>query len=393
MRVELNCVLMVLLLASACTAPAPSQLETAPPDASLVQTTPTLATATPPTPAEINAPLVNNPPIVALHMFDDLNGWGMTASAVLRTNDGGATWYNISPHGETGFGYSAGTTFLDVLQAWVLIADAIDPLGTGILYRTGDGGKTWNSSKVPFGSADLSFLDAQNGWAMVGLGVGAGSMGVAIYRTSDSGANWDQVYTNDLSREDAAEGLPLSGIKNHLTPRDTHTAWISGVVYAPETFYLFRTMDNGRTWTQQPLPFPPGMQGADLSIEHGLFFFSSQDALLPVRFSGEADRTAFYSTHDGGQSWEFLSSMPGAGAVDFYSSSEGVFWTSDQFFFTIDGGRTWSSVSPEVLFGETFAGMDFVSANTGWVWTYDLTGRYSLYKTMDGGFTWTPLEN
>ncbi|MFZ5820522.1 MAG: WD40/YVTN/BNR-like repeat-containing protein [Chloroflexota bacterium] len=394
MRSKMLLALLLLMFASACQAPpsGTAQAGTAPSTDSLTEPVEALASAAPLAPVEVNGPLVENPDIVSLHMLDELNGWGLTASAVVRTNDGGATWRDVSPEGETGFGYSAGATFLNAGQAWVLAPDAADPLGSGILYRSEDGGGTWTPIQVPFGSADLAFLDDETGWAMVGLGVGAGSMGVAIYRTSDGGATWEQVYTNDPNLANATEGLPLGGIKNDLTPLDAQTAWVGGVVYAPETFYFFTTGDGGRTWTEQPLPTPPGAQGADISIDAGPTFFSAQEGVLPVRFSGEAYKTAFYVTRDGGQSWEFLASMPGAGAVDFVSPSEGVFWTGEQFFVTADGGASWTSVAPDILFGETFAGMDFVDANTGWVWTYDLTGQYGLYQTTDGGRTWLPLK-
>jgi len=381
--------ILVVLLAGGCAAPVQMQgQETLSTEA---QPEPIVATATAlsATLVEINAPRVENPAIVSLHMFDEKNGWGMTGSAVLRTNDGGSTWYNVSPSGETVFGYAPATSFLNMNRAWFLIADAVDPLGSGILYGSDDGGITWTASKTPFGSADMTFIDPKNAWAMVSLGVGAGSMGVAIFRSEDGGASWTQVFTNDLALENGSEDLPLSGIKNHLTPLDTKTAWVSGVVYAPETVYLFKTMDGGISWVEQDLPPAPDMQGADLSIDAGLMFLSAQDGILPVRyFSGESYQTAFYASKDGGQSWEFLSSMPGSGAVDFFSPSDGFFWDGGQFFVTADRGATWTSVTPDVLFGETFSGMEFVNTRTGWVWTYDPTGRYGLFITRDGGSTW-----
>ncbi len=394
------CVLLVSSWVVACSAPAPT-----PPERSLSPMGPASAEtetvaemqafATPAAPFDISGPLVEQPALLSLHMLDEWNGWGLTADAVLRTNDGGITWHNLSPvgaEGEAGFGYRAGSAFLSAAQAWVLIPDAADPMGRGSLYRSRDGGKTWSSSQVPLGSADLAFLDEQNGWAMVGLGVGAGSMGVAVYRTADGGATWEQVYTNDPNLPNATAGLPLGGLKNDLTPLDARTAWISGVIYAPETFYFFKTDDGGHTWVEQPLPMPPATQGAEISIDSGPIFFSAQQGTLAVRFSGESYKTAFYVTADGGQSWQFLASLPGAGSVDFVSPLEGFFWTGEQFFFTADGGASWTSVTPDVLFGEAFAGMDFVDAHSGWVWTYDLSGRYGLYKTSDGGRTWQPLE-
>lgn len=378
--------MLLLLLAGACAAPptAPPQV----PQASMAQPAETPSVL----PAQISGLLVEEPALLSLHMLDELNGWGLSANAVLRTNDGGLTWRDVSPPGgETEFGYSAGAAFSSAEQAWVLIPEASDPMGSGVLYRTRDGGGRWESLPVPFGSADLAFLDENEGWAMAGLGVGAGSMGVAIYRTGDGGATWQQVYTNDPNLANASADLPLSGLKNDLTPLNAQTAWISGVTYAPETFYFFKTSDGGRTWAEQPLPMPPAAQGAEISIDEGPAFLSAQEGFLSVRFSGESSKTAFYATQNGGQTWELLSTLPGAGSVDFVSPQQAVFWTGEQFFVTADGGQAWTSISPDVLFGESFAGMDFVDARSGWVWTYDLTGRLGLYRTSDGGRTWLPL--
>lgn len=324
-------------------------------------------------------------------MLNELDGWAIAEDAILRTTDGGATWYNVSPPGVTAFGYGTGHTFLNAQQAWVLVADANDPVGAGVLYRTSDGGLTWDSIPVPFGGGDLTFLNENNGWMMLSLGAGAGSMGVAIYRSSDGGATWTQTYTNDPNLANAADSLPLGGIKNNLTPLDAQTAWVGGVIYSPETFYLYRTNDGGQSWMQQSMPLAPGMQGTEVSIDQGPTFFSSLDGILPIRFTGETLRTGFYASHDGGQSWEFLTFMPGSGEVDFVTPSDSFFWTGGQFFVTADGAHTWASVFPNVSFGDAFAGMDFVNTNTGWVWTIDQNNQHILYKTTDGGQTWYQL--
>jgi photosystem II stability/assembly factor-like uncharacterized protein len=347
----------------------------------------------PPQPPTIAAPVVASPDITSLHMLNELNGWAVGEDAILRTTDGSATWYNVSPQGVTAFGFGAAHTFLNAEQGWVLVAEASDPFGSGLLYRTEDGGLNWTVYPVPFGAGDLSFIDESHGWMMSALGAGAGSMAVAIFTTDDGGATWTQAYTNDPNLADAGDSLPLGGIKSNLTPLDAETAWVGGVIYAPETFYLFKTTDGGRTWAPQTLPTAPGMQNTEVAVDIGPIFTSPSEGILPVRFSGETLRTGFYATRDGGLNWEFLTFMPGAGSVDFVSPSDGFFWTGEQFFFTADGARTWTSIAPDVLFSEAFAGMDFVNSRTGWVWTYGETGQYGLYKTTDGGATWFPMGN
>ena len=410
MRIKLALIVLTLILV-ACTAvgtplppPEPAlapeagsatSTETPSPAPEIVAPTDTLApykddTPSPPT---IAAPVVASPGVTSLHMLTELDGWAISENAILRTTDGGSTWYNVSPQGVTEFGYGTANTFLSASQAWVMVADASDPAGSGLLYRTEDGGLNWTVYPVPFGGGDLAFINENDGWMMAYLGIAAGSMAVAIHHTDDGGATWTQTYTNDPNLADAGDSLPMGGIKNNLTPLDEQTAWVGGVIYAPETFYLFKTSDGGQSWSSQTIPVAPGMQGTEVAIDNGPIFTTQSDGILPVRFTGETLRTGFYATHDGGMNWEFSSFMPGAGTVDFVSPSDGFFWTGEQFFFTVDGAGTWTTLNPNILFGDSFAGMDFVNTNTGWVWTYDPTGQYGLFKTTDGGTTWFPMGN
>lgn len=347
----------------------------------------------PPQPPTIAAPTVASPAITSLTMFSELNGWAVGEENILRTTDGGSTWYNVSPEGASAFGFGTARAFLSELQAWVVLADASDPFASGLLYRTEDGGLTWTAYPVPFGGGEMDFVDETHGWMMASLGAGAGSMAVSLYTTDDGGETWTRIYTNDPNLDGAGDSLPLGGIKSNLTPLNEEVAWVGGVVYSPETFYLFKTTDGGQTWAPQSLPAAPGMQDTEVAVDTGPIFPAPRDGILPVRFTGETLRTGFYVTSDGGATWEFATFMPGAGAVDFVSPTEGFFWTGEQFFFTEDGAQTWSSVSPNVLFGDTFIGMEFVNTNTGWVWTYDQTGQYGLYKTADGGKTWVAMVN
>ncbi|MDK1117853.1 MAG: hypothetical protein QGM50_03585 [Anaerolineae bacterium] len=361
---------------------------------STTQSVPELAASSPTIASvPISAPIVNSANILNLHMFNERDGWGISENSILRTIDGGVTWYNVSPQGLTTFGYGVPNAFLNASQAWVIVVEAGDPYGSGTLYRTNDGGQSWTVFPVPFGGGNLSFTDDMNGWMMENLGGGAGSMAISIYRSENGGATWSQSFTNDPSLENTTDSLPLHGIKYNLTPLNSQTAWVGGVVYAPDTLYLYKTSDAGRTWALQSLPTAPGMQNTEISIDSGPIFSSQSDGILPVRYFGETFRTGFFSTHDGGGSWEFITAMPGTGAVDFVSLSAGFFWTGEQFFSTSDGGHSWTNINSDVLFGESFVGMDFVSTHTGWVWTYDPTGQYGLYQTTDGGKTWIPLIN
>ena len=380
LKIALAALTLALLACTAVGAPLPPPTDTPVPPAPNT-----------PTPESIPAPIISSPAVTSLHMFSELDGWGVAENAIIRTTDGGEAWHNVSPAGITEFGFGVGTAFLNASQAWVLAADAADPRGAGVMYRTSDGGLTWTSNPVPFGGGDLTFLNENDGWLMLGLGVAAGSMGVAVFKTSDGGTTWAQVFTNDPTLPESNDSLPLGGIKACLTPLDAQTAWIGGVIYAPGSPYFFKTTDGGQSWEPQNLPLQPGMENSEIAIESGPMFTSQTEGILPVRVAGETYQTAFYATQNGGQSWEFLSMQPGAGDVDFVSATEGIFWTGGFFFITPDGGHTWSAIQPDILFSDSLRGLDFVNARTGWVWVYEHTGSRYIYKTADGGSTWFPI--
>jgi hypothetical protein len=102
-----------------------------------------------PSPARIDAPLVESPAIIKLDMFDELNGWSVTDTEIVRTNDGGITWYNVSPPGMVETGYSVNTFFLDDGHAWVQKPDPEKYPNSGTLSRTTDGGRSWDNFTVP----------------------------------------------------------------------------------------------------------------------------------------------------------------------------------------------------------------------------------------------------
>jgi photosystem II stability/assembly factor-like uncharacterized protein len=374
-------VLVISLMLSACApellpVPVTQVLTSAP-------VTPTLVT--------INAPVVSPPDLVFIHMLDEKNGWGISDTNVLRTVDGGTTWYNVGPEKISALGYSVIADFLNTQEGWVLVPDPNNML-VGTLYHTSNGGATWNSFAAPFGGGVLDFLDPKQGWMMASLGAGAGSMGVAIYQSIDGGSTWTQTYTNDPNQQGAGDSLPLGGLKDGLTALDMKTAWVGGITYAPGTIYLYQTQDSGYSWNQISIQAPDGYDQAELETT-GPKFPTVDTAYLPITLTSQnGELLAVYSSHDGGKSWQLTPTLiPQGGAMDFVSVEDGFVWNGTQFYVTKDGAQTWTITSPDVSFGASFGGMDFISPSIGYVLTSDASGVRGLYKTTDAGATWNVL--
>lgn len=329
----------------------------------------------------IKLPLVESPNLWFFYFMDESFGWGTTETKVVRTDDGGVTWYDATPPGLDFVGYNA-NVFLDVKTAWML--------SDNVLYHTTDGGSSWTSSPVPFSYAGLQFLDASNGFAMADLGAGAGSQGVAIYKTTDGGATWQTVFQHEPG---ADKSLPLGGQKYGFTFLNASRGWIGGSIPMDNYIYLYVTQDGGATWSETNLALPPGYESAQTG-NYAPIFFSANDGVLPVNMVLPADpgiATVFFITHDGGLTWTPGQAIPSGRPASLYSVNDIVAWGGGPFYVSHDGGQTWATVTPDTDFADLLSDMQFVNANTGWVLaTHDGTDT-SLYRTSNGGSTWTLL--
>ena len=371
-------------------------VETLPPDAEqTVETTEPTPSPYPDTPAppEINVESVEQPALMDIEFLNELDGWGISETEILRTNDGGITWYDVTPEEIESTTDILETFFLDNDHVWLQQPDFNNFPNNGLLYHTADGGLTWAVSSTPFSAGDLSFIDARNGWMLADLGVGAGSNAVAIFQTADGGATWTQTYTNDPNDPNAGDSLPLAGLKSDLEALDLQTAWVGGVVYSPGTIYLFRSANSGETWAQINLGLPEGAEDAELSInEDQMVLFPSGEGFLAIYMAGEVPQTAIYTTDNSGNSWRLTPTLiPGTGEIDFLSGQEAVLYNGEQFYVTRDAARTWTAVTPDLVFGDSFVTMDFVTPLAGWLISMDDSDNRSLYRTHDGGATWLPV--
>lgn len=383
-------ILLLPLLLAACGTS--SSVEPSVPATQPVKDTPAPYPDDTPLPAKIDAPVVESPTLTAIQFVNSLDGWGVTETEIVRTNDGGITWYNVTPTDISETGFAVDLFVLDNDHVWMQTPDFSNYPNSGLQYHTTDGGVNWNSVSVPFSRGDIKFLDQNNGWALADLGVGAGSNAVAVYQTTDGGTTWNQSFVNDPNNSNAGDSLPLGGLKFGITPLNITSAWVYGTIYAPGTAYLYRTDDSGHLWKQASVSLPEGADAAELSIEQ-VKFVTPTDGFLVMRMTSDSVNLAVYVSNDGGNTWSLTPTLiPVGGPADFLSVEEAVIYNGSQFYVTRDAARTWSIIPPDVNFSDTFAVMDFVDPNTGWVITMDpTTGHRSLYRTGDGGAIWSPI--
>ncbi len=319
-------------------------------------------------------------------MLDANTGWGLNGPLVLRTTDGGTTWYDVTPRAA---GASIiGTDFSDAGHGW--LATVANEAGPLTIYRTADGGKSWakTTTNLTTMGAQVRFVDATHGWILVNQGVAAGSEGVVLLRTLDGGASWTVV--NQTAPQNPAPGqIPFGGGKTGFAFSDDKHGWLTGYQPVEGHAYLFATGDGGATWQPADLKLPKDYAHSWLSTQSPLFF-SATDGLLPVVFGEQGQPTVFYVTHDGGKTW-----APGAPVVSpgnnsflwsFADVKHGFATDGDHLFATADGGASWTEVRTD----RTLAGTTqlwFVSDQVGWA-----ASDTVLLKTTDGGKTWAIVK-
>ena len=253
--------------------------------------------------------------------------------------------------------------FLNPNQAWIISPSS--DLRTGVLYRSFDGGNSWQNNSIPFGKAELFFLDASLGWALADRGSDDGSQAVDIYSTANGGLTWVLIHQVEFGQDNINGMLPFDGKKSGIKFSNINRGWITGTNDALGEFYLFTTQDSGLTWNRQILPLPAGYQASEVTTFPPLFF-SSLVGLLPVQMKQVSNSTDFYTTSDGGTTWTSTRPVPVSGLEDCISSLICRVWSGSALASTEDGGITWLQQPTNVNLRNSLAQLDFVTPNIGY---------------------------
>jgi photosystem II stability/assembly factor-like uncharacterized protein len=170
----------------------------------------------------------------SIYFIDSLNGWmGVNSGGILYTTDGGGIWNKAIIDSFSGFPTN-NFVFYDKNNGFACggITDNM-----GVIYKTTNGGKSWNGKSV---SADpiqkLVFIDSNN---IVGIG-GDLEFGAGFIHSSNTGINWSY------------RTLDIYGTGLGLSFRTNAEAWatVKGGFYGR----MIVTKDSGRTWREYPPP-------------------------------------------------------------------------------------------------------------------------------------------
>lgn len=215
---------------------------------------------------------------------------------IMKTLDGGKSWYNYKIQSET-------ETELRDIVAFDENTSITTNIGSPArILKTIDGGQNWT---VVYENQDsLAFLDAIEFWNdSIGLVFGDPiDDQLFILKTTDGGETWTRIQ-NDHD--------PLAGFAASGTSIALQTDGLAWIATGGDKSSIYHSKDWGETWVEQISNLPKG------SSEKGIYSIAFKDDLHGIAvgtnyLESECDSTCAV-TKDGGKSWQVLAESDPSG--------------------------------------------------------------------------------
>ncbi len=295
-------------------------------------------------------------------------------------------------------------------------AIAVDPtdekiiyigFGVGGLYKTIDGGNTWNSifdDNIFTAVYTITIDPSDHNVIYIGTGdlsnSGAFFMGNGLFKSTNGGDSWTHI------------GLEENGTvtKILVSPTDPNTIYASTMGYVRRKNLnqgVYKTIDGGATWTQSlfvsdtagvvDMVMDPNDADVVFAAGYNRYYTSYK-----ARLSGLNSK--IYRTSDGGNNWtiiedklpQFELSRIGlaiypSNPAKVYAVYTGLDYQVHSIYRSDDAGVHWDSLST--------AGLEDATAGFGWyfgeIWVNPtdpddvFIGGVELWRTKDNGENWT----
>lgn len=273
-------------------------------------------------------------------------------SGVFKTSNGGLTWTLV---------LAGGANDVISLSPSTLLASTT----TGI-SRSTDVGKTWTeiNNSIPTGLVDLEKVDATTVVGVSGNG--------DIWRTTDSGVTWNQVWVGEGD-------LPGDWSAKFANP-------LLGTVVGERFAYI--TQDGGQTWARL---------GRGIAFEaYGLVALGNNTVVT-------TGHHGYVQVMTNSGAWDVsIIDPPIFGRDTAFSAASAV---GSAFVYTVghwgglarstDGGSNWQLLNGAVSFDFYANDVKFTSEQEGWLtgWDYSVGTKKETMQTHDGGVTWQVVPN
>ena len=258
------------------------------------------------------------------------------------TMNGGRTWHDATPPSCRSVCYDGSLSFLDARHGY-LFAAVRGAHAPNKLFRTSDGGRTWQLVSQPSIWGPITFVNKHVAFAggpgqMVVGDLTPGPPIITLYRTTDGGRTWSKY---NIAGSKSFVELPIHVVGSHVALVQNGPNHDGGLNLAPGTIDV--SPNSGHDWVRRAVPGPPGRPAWFSAVSSSVWAFSS--------------RSVLFTTHDAGRHWRRI------------------------------GFRSGPRNSPVMRFSG-LSNVVFTSRRVGWGLYYGFHANRTLIRTTDGGTHW-----
>ncbi len=325
---------------------------------------------------------------------------------VLKSTNNGTTWQSIfdkQPVASTG---SIAVSQNNPKVLWVGTGEGnsrnSSSWGNGV-YKSTDSGETWTNMGLP-DTHDIPkmVIDPKNDDVVYVAALGhlwGSNKERGIYKTSDGGKTWQQVFSIDENTG------AIDVVVDPSTPSTVYAAmWARrrypwGFTNGGATGGIFKSIDAGKTWQKltSGLPAETGRIGLDIYRKNPKILYAVVESDIGGAISLEAMRSrsgGVFRSDDGGAHWMRVSNLIPRG---FYFGKVRVDPTNDQRVYVLgfgtavsdDGGKTFLNTGARDIHGDCHA--MWIDPNNS---NHALLGTDGgIYVSYDKAKTWDFLNH
>jgi len=269
-------------------------------------------------------------------------------------------------------------------QVWFKDSNTGFILGESALYKTADGGNSWQAKSFNFPFNDVFFINNEVGFACGGSGwcgphiIDYWQSEGRLYKTNDGGKNWNinfSIYNAEYTRCVWQSGE----FKSIEFIDETNAFLLNGKS-------IYKTNDGGISWTESFINNPDSLF---IILDDFYLLDKNRGWAIGEFVSEDSAGTIILKTNDGGVSWDIEERYAGGFSSIYFVNNTGwaVGWAGMIIKYTEQNHWQLQPFVPDLPLNKVF----FFDQQHGWI----IAGYFNsqdfqstIFKTTNGGENW-----